>query len=275
LSPDVGELDEATLRQALDDDPDSTLALVAEMTGATDPRLREQARRLAARLFLDVARRGTATRRGVGRLVELPYRPDGGDLDLDASIDAITDARAGRSGIDPERLRVRSWTTPDTALCLLLDRSGSMTGRPLATSALATAAIALRSRSNYSVVAFARDAVVVKSHDADKAAERVVLDVLALRGHGTTDVAAALRAAAVQLGRSRASRRIAVLLSDCRSTVGGDVVGAAQALDELVILAPAGDDEDAVSLARATPARMAIVDGPSAVVDALRAVLDR
>jgi hypothetical protein len=51
ISPEVGELDEDALSRALDEDPDDTLALLAELTGATDPELRELARRLAGRLF--------------------------------------------------------------------------------------------------------------------------------------------------------------------------------------------------------------------------------
>ena len=53
-------------------------------------------------------------------------------------------------------------------------------------------------------------------------AESVVNDVLRLRGNGVTDVGLALRTAAGQLRRSNAGRRLAVLLSDCRATTGGD-----------------------------------------------------
>jgi len=80
------------------DDPDELLGMLADLTGATDRRLRDLAQRLAGRLFLDVARRGTTVRRGIGRIESLPYRPDGGDLDIDASIEAI--AEAGRGAID-------------------------------------------------------------------------------------------------------------------------------------------------------------------------------
>ncbi|HEX2782296.1 MAG TPA: hypothetical protein VHN36_01830, partial [Ilumatobacteraceae bacterium] len=66
ISPEVGELDEAAVEDGLLDDADETLALLAEMAGATDQRLRELARRLAGRLFLDLARRGPSARRGVG-----------------------------------------------------------------------------------------------------------------------------------------------------------------------------------------------------------------
>jgi hypothetical protein len=89
ISPEVGRLDEAALDEALSEAPDDTLALLADLTSATDPALRELARRLAGQLFLDMARRGPARPRGVGRLDVQPYRPHRGDLDLDASLDGI------------------------------------------------------------------------------------------------------------------------------------------------------------------------------------------
>ena len=173
-------------------DPDEALALLADMTRATDARLRELARRLAGRLVLDVARRGPARPRGVGRIDTATYQPDAGDLDIDASAEAIVEARAAQAGVDPERLRVRRWVQPRTAVCLLVDRSGSMSGRPLATNAVAAAAVAFRSPDDFSVVSFAKDSVVVKSQDVPAPMETVVDGVLALRGHGTTDLAGAL-----------------------------------------------------------------------------------
>ncbi|MFM7126552.1 MAG: vWA domain-containing protein [Actinomycetota bacterium] len=273
VSPEVGELDESAVDEAMDEDPDAMLALLADLTGATDPALRDLARRLAGRLFLDVSRRGPTRPRGIGKMVTTPYRPDAGDIDLDASMAAIIEARAARSAVDPDGLKVRSWATPGTAISLLVDRSGSMGGKPLATSAMAAAAVAWRSPQDYSVVAFGKDVVVAKSQGSDKPGESVVNDVLALRGFGTTDLAGALRAAGQQLGRSRAGRRIAVVLSDCRATVEGDVEAAARALDEIVIVAPAGDDAEARALAGVIGARIAVVDGPSDIPAALQQVL--
>ena len=272
VSPEVGELDEMAVDEGMRDDPDDTLALLADLSGATDVKLRELARRLAGRLFLDVARRGPTRRRGVGRLRDLPYRPDGGDLDLDASLEAIVEA--GRGAVDPERLRVRAWVKPDTAWCLLVDRSGSMGGRPLATSAVAAAAVALRAPNDYSVLAFGKDVVVAKSQDSTKAAERVVTDVLALRGFGTTDLAGALRVATQQLDRSRAARKIAIVLSDCRATVEGDAVAAAAGIDEVVIVAPESDSEEAAAFAARIGARLAVVAGPASVAGAIAAAVD-
>jgi Mg-chelatase subunit ChlD len=274
VSPEVGELDEAAVDELMRDDPDDAMAMLADLTAATDPKLRELARRLAGRLFLDVSRRGPVRPRGIGKLVEQAYRPDGGDLDLDASLEAIGEASASGSAIDPHRLRIRGWVKPGTALCLMVDRSGSMGGKPLATSAVAAAAVAWRSPADYSVLAFGKDVVVVTSQGVHKASDRVVNDVLTLRGFGTTDLAGALQVARLQLGRSQAGRRIAVLLSDCRATVEGDVMAAAAALDELLIIAPEGDSDEAQKLAQAVGAKIACVAGPAQVADALATLLD-
>ena len=274
ISPEVGELDEDALEQALEDDPDATLALLADLTGATDPKLRELARRLAGRLFLDLSKRGPAAPRGVGQLRTQRYRPDGGDLDVDASLDALVKARGEGVAVDPDDLRVRAWSTPGTAICLLVDRSGSMTGRPLATAAVTAAAVAWRAPDDYSVLSFGKDVIAAKSQDIAKPGEAVIDAVLALRGFGTTDVAGALTAAADQLSRSRAGRKVTVLLSDCRATTPGDVVGAARRLDELVIVAPESDAAEAEDLARQAGARFTTVAGPAAAAAALARVLD-
>lgn len=273
VSPEVGELDEAAVEEGLQDDPDEMMALLADMTSATDPALRDLAKRLAGRLFLDVSRRGPARPRGIGTIATTPYRPDAGDLDIDASIDALAEARAHGGVVDTDALRVRSWVKPGTALALLVDRSGSMGGRPLAASAVAAAAVAWRAPEDYSVMAFGSDVVVTKSQDVPKAPEHVVTDVLALRGHGTTDLAGALEVAARQLTRSRAGRRITVLLSDCRATVHGDPVAAARSLEELVIVAPDGDSDEARTFADAVGARLATVAGPSDIPAALARLL--
>jgi hypothetical protein len=55
--------------------------------------------------------------------------------------------------------------------------------------------------------------------------------------------------------------------------VPGDAVRAAQALEELVIVAPAGDAEQAEWLANATGARWTTVSGPGQVPEALARVL--
>lgn len=264
-------LDPDALAEAMDADADDTLALLAELTGATDERLRDVARRLAGRIMVDLGRIGPERRRGVGRLRRIPRRDTDGDIDLDGSLDAIAAARAGV--VTGDDLRVEAWQRPSTAVCLLVDRSGSMAGDRLAAAAVAAAAVLFRAPNDCSVIAFAEDAVVLKAQDETRAADDVVSDLLRLRGFGVTDLGQALRAAASQLRRSSAGRLVTVLMSDCRATAGGDPLVHASGTHELAVLAPHGDTADAEALADALGARWTELAGPTSVPEAISTVL--
>jgi Mg-chelatase subunit ChlD len=270
----VGVLDEQAFDSALAEDADGALALLGALAGATDERLAERARRLAARVVLDLTRAGAPRSSGVGRLHRRPADRAEGDLDLDASLEALQLSRASGTTPQLEELFVSAWGRPSTALCLVIDRSGSMNGTRLATAALATAACAWRVGPDHSVVAFSKDVIVVKSQDVARPVDAVAGDVLRLRGHGTTDLALALRTAQRQLERSSAQRRVVILLSDCRPTTGDDPAIAACRLDELCIVAPADDAEDAAALAALSGARWTALDGPSGIPAAFARLLD-
>jgi len=273
VSPEVGVLDEHAFAEAFDADPDEALALLADMTGATDQALRALARRLAGRVVVDLARIGPERRRGVGRLRRVPMSVADGDVDLDASMEAIVEGRAAGRVVDADRVQVSAWQRPSTAVCLLVDRSGSMAGDRLAAAAVAAAAVVFRAPRDCSVVCFSDEAVTVKAQGEDRSADEVVADVLGLRGFGITDMGLALRTAARQLSRSRAGRRLAILMSDCRATTGGDPLPHAAGIDELVVLAPAGDTADAEALADALGARWAELAGPAGAPEALGRLL--
>ena len=273
ISPEVGELDEIAFDEAMQNSPDETLSMLADLTAATDPALRELARKLAGRILIDLAQTGKPRPRGIGKMSTRRYQPDAGDIDIDASLDALNELRA-TGMVDADELKVRGWLRPGTAISLVVDRSGSMGGKPLANSAMAAASIAAREPADYSVLVFGKDVIAAKSQEVHKSGDDVVNMVLALRGFGTTDLAGALHAAREQLSRSRASRKITVLLSDCRATVDGDARAAASALDELVIIAPLDDEMEARVFAEEVGARFTTVSGPSDIPDAMRRVLD-
>ncbi len=122
--------------------------------------------------MVEAASDAAAARSGVDRLVRRPFGAAEGDVDLDASLDAIHRARRAGMPVDAEELVVQTWNRSETAVCLLVDRSGSMHGERLATAAVAAAAVVLRAPLDCSVVAFAEDAVVVKSQTEPRAPER-------------------------------------------------------------------------------------------------------
>lgn len=274
LSPEVGELDELAMDRLLADNPDEAMSLLITLGDAVDVELRAKARRLAERIVIDIARRGRAVRGKVGRLRSLPLR-DAGDLDIDAAVESL--AESGGSLVDADQLRVIDWERPDTAVCLVIDRSGSMKGEALASASLASAAVALRAPLSHAIVAFAGDVEVVRSMStsAHQSVDGVVDAVLSLKGHGTTCVAKGLSAAITEHEHSRCGRHLTVLLSDCRDRSIDDAVQLALSLDELVIVAPADDADDAQSFADLAGAALITVDGPRDVARALDELLSR
>lgn len=207
--------------------------------------------------------------RGIGRPRLVPAGR-GGDLDLDASFDAVVGAHAEGRGPHLDDLLAREWGRPELALCLLVDDSGSMTGDRLARAAMIAAACALRAPAEHAVLAFARDVRPLRRLTDSLPPETVVDRVLRLRGHGITALASALRAGAETLAATRATRRVLVLLSDCRATDDHDPVPVAAAIPELVILAPGSDSDAAAALAAASGARWGAFDH----VDAAPALLE-
>ena len=167
ISPEVGELDEVAFDEAMQNSPDETLSMLADLTAATDPALRELARKLAGRILIELAQSGKPRPRGIGKMSLRKYQPDAGDIDIDASLDALNELRA-TGVVDADELRVRGWLRPGTAISLVVDRSGSMGGKPLANSAMAAASIAAREPADYSVLVFGKDVIAVRGGSAEQ-----------------------------------------------------------------------------------------------------------
>lgn len=243
ISPTVGELDEEAFAAALAADPDAAAALLADLARATDASLRAAARRLAARVFIQLGRTGPTRSRGTRRIGVA--RNGEGDLDLDRTLDRWTGPWPPRG----EDLVTRSWTAHRRAVCLLVDTSGSMNGLAVALAAVAAAGIVLAGtgegarRLDASVLAFGQDVQVLGPQGARRPAEELVGELVSLRGHGLTDVAGGLREASKQLGCVAVDERVAVLMSDCLHTTGADPATALHGIDRLHVLCPLPSEE--------------------------------
>jgi Mg-chelatase subunit ChlD len=269
ISPEVGVLDEQAARRALGEES-AAFELLAAMTVATDVRLREAAIRLSSALVLERARAGRSSMRGVSKLRPARGALDG-DLDIDASVEGVSAARTEARPIAHDDLTTVQWARPRTAFAVVVDRSGSMSGARLTAAATVAAACALRAPQEHAVLSFAGTVEVIRPLVSDIQPAAVAERLLRLRGHGVTRLAAALRAAGEQLAQARARRRVVILLSDCRGTDEDDTEQTARGLPELIILAPADDQEQAAQLAGHVGARWAAIEHP---LDAA-AVLDR
>jgi len=234
VSPEVGELDADAVAGLLAADPDAAAALLADLSQASDPSLRAVARRLAARIFIQLGAAGHQSARGPKRIRSV--RRGDGDVDLDRTIDRL----AGAWPPPAEDLVTRSWQAHRRSVCLLVDSSGSMSGLALAMAAVATASVLLAAdaRLDTGALAFSGSAIVLQPPGRRQQPEQTIGRLLGLRGHGMTDLAAGLRAAAGQLAGLASSERCVVLLSDCLSTTGGDPATALAGIDRLDVLCP-------------------------------------
>jgi magnesium chelatase subunit D len=234
VSPEAGQLDAGALSRLLADDPDAAVALLADLAVATDRELRAAARRLAARVFLELGAAGARPSRGPRRLE--PGRRADGDLDLDRTLARLP----GAWPPGPEDLVTTAWRARPRAVCLLVDTSGSMSGHAVALAAVAAASVVLAAdhRLEPAVLAFGRDVTVLQAQGAARPAQDLVGALVGLRGHGLTDLAAGLRAASRQLAGAVAGERVTILLSDCLPTAGGDPAAALDGIDRLHVLCP-------------------------------------
>ena len=134
--PRSAQLDEEALAELLAADPDAAVTLLADLARATDRELRAAAQRLAARIFFRLGAAGQQPSRGIRRLG--PGRAEG-DLDLEKTLDRWS----GSWPPDASDLVTRSWQARRRTLCLLIDRSGSMSGLAVAIAAVAAASVVL------------------------------------------------------------------------------------------------------------------------------------
>jgi magnesium chelatase subunit D len=251
VSPETGLLDADALAALLTANPDAAAALLADLSQATDPLLRASARQLAARIFIQLGTAGRQPSRGPRRIRSV-LRGEG-DVDLDRTLD-----RLGGTWPPPaEDLVTRSWQAHRRSVCLLVDSSGSMSGLSVAMAAVATASVLLAAdgRLDTGALAFSGAVTVLQPPGSRQPPEQIVGRLLGLRGHGMTDIAAALRSAAGLLSARAAApaERRVILMSDCLSTAGSDPATALAGIDRLDVLcpAPAGTDPDPASIAAA------------------------
>jgi magnesium chelatase subunit D len=244
ISPELGELDAEAFADALAADPEAAAALLADLAVATDVQLRAAARRLAGRVFIQLGKVGPAKARGTRRMGL--SRGGEGDLDLDRTFDAWQPGVSRRPAADD--FVTRTWTAHRRAVCLVVDISGSMQGLAVALAAVAAAGVVVANEAGGaklepSVLAFSAGTKVLQAQGVRRPPEDLLAELVGLRGHGTTDLAAGLREASKQLAGAVADERLVVLLSDCLHTAGDDPALALGGIDRLHVLVPLGGED--------------------------------
>jgi Mg-chelatase subunit ChlD len=213
---------------------------------AVDPEVRAMAERITRCLAIRRPPRARArdlgAERGAGRLESLPYRYGSDDIDLDRTIEVLTE----RPVPDDTDIVVRERARTRRAVALVVDVSGSMKGEKIRTMAATVGALAADLETeDLAVVAFWRDAALLQPLHARRPAARLLDDLLRIPARGLTNVHFALTVARAELGRSSARQRIAVLLSDAVHNAGPDPRPVAARLPRLHVLLQTDGEHDA------------------------------
>jgi len=197
---------------------------------------------IARRLRVRPRPRDRQTLSGAGHLVSRPYRYGSDDVDLDRTLEVLTE----RPVPEDTDIIVRERTRGSRAVVLLVDVSGSMRGEKVRTAAATVGALAGTLHDDeLAIVAFWKDAVVVTPLQA-RVRPAVVVDRLArIPAKGLTNVHFALSVALHELGRSRARQHRAILLSDAVHNAGPDPRLVAPRLVRLDVLLQTDEEHDA------------------------------
>jgi Mg-chelatase subunit ChlD len=246
-----------------------TLVGVTEAAVAPDPETLRRAREIAARLAVSRPRTDRTARRGAGDIASVPYRGGSDDIDLDRTLEQLTEHPVP----EDEDIIVRERVTTTRSVVLLVDLSGSMRGERARTAAAAVGALAAElARDNLAVIAFWSDAAVLSRLGQHVPPERLVESMLRIPARGLTNLAFPLQVARRELARVPARDARVLLLSDCVHNAGPDPRPFAARLPRLDILLDTTGEQDpelARDLARLGRGRLTQVRGYRDVAPAL------
>lgn len=206
-----------------------------------DLRVADEASRIAGLLSLR-RRRVEGRSRGRSRAVSTRYDGNGDDLDLDATLDLLSERRA----FSAEELTVRRPTQTRRSVALLADVSGSMTGEKALVCAAAIGALASElADDELTVIAFWSDLALLRTRASRLDPKAVLNDLLRIEPRGLTNVHGAIELASRELAQSSLERRCIVLLSDCVHNAGPDPRNAARAAPTTHVLLERTGEHDA------------------------------
>jgi Mg-chelatase subunit ChlD len=251
-----------------------TLVGVTEAAVAPDPETLRRAREIAGRLAVPRPRTDRTARRGAGDIASVPYRGGSDDIDLDRTLEQLTEHPVP----EDEDIIVRERVTTTRSVVLLVDLSGSMRGERARTAAAAVGALAAElARDNLAVIAFWSDAAVLSRLGQHVPPERLVESMLRIPARGLTNLAFPLQVARRELARVPARDARVLLLSDCVHNAGPDPRPFAARLPRLDILLDTTGEQDpdlARDLARLGRGRLRQVRGYRDVAPALSEFFD-
>lgn len=223
-------------------DESGALLAAAVEDAPVDAQALARAQQIARRLLLQPPRGRRGERRGIGELTSARYRGGSDEIDLDGTLEALTEHPVPDAAdiVVRERMRTRR------RVLLLVDISGSMRGERIRTAAATVGALARElSRDALAVIAFWSDAALLAHFDRPVAPQPLVETMLRMRARGLTNLSFALELAGRMLAAHHDTAARALLLSDCVHNAGPDPRPWAARLPRLDVVLEVTGEHDA------------------------------
>lgn len=202
--------------------------------------------RMAHDIAVRLARRrpeSAMRRRGRGRLRTVRFDGDADEIDLDRTIEALTE----KAHLEADDIAVRARRSDRRSIALVVDVSGSMRGERARMAAATVGAVAghLRSDDQLALIAFWSDAALIAPLGPPPTVDDAVRSLLSLPARGLTNVAFPLDVALEQLRRGAGDTARILLLSDCVHNAGPDPRVVAARAPRVDVLLDAVGEHDA------------------------------
>lgn len=212
--------------------------------GRCDPEAYRIAQQITSHLAIRRPRRRAPGRaRGTGALASLPYQGGSDDVDLDRTIEVLTE----RPVPDDTDIIVRERTRTRRCVVLAVDVSGSMRGERIRTAAATVGALAAELRDDQlAVIAFWSDAAIVLNLGDRVKPLSLLQDLLAIPARGLTNVAFPLELARRQLAAAAHRDQRVLLLTDAVHNAGPDPRTFAATLPRVDVLLDVTAEHDLV-----------------------------
>ena len=184
-----------------------------------------------------------------GEVQSQPFDFEGDEIDLDRTVESIVDNPIPSY----ENIYVLDRKKRKKSTVLIMDVSGSMQGEKLSMAAIAVASIAMNldRKDEYSVVLFSEQVNILKRVDQQKPLDEVIRKVLEILPGGRTNIGLGLLAGLKEINRSVTEHKTAILLTDGQQNTGHDPLPLARRFPQLhVISLPGGKPSFAQEIAR-------------------------
>ncbi|RDD53429.1 MAG: VWA domain-containing protein [Candidatus Korarchaeota archaeon NZ13-K] len=222
---------------SIERDPETAVRLYRQVRWKLNERAREIFRRLISKVVIrascgDVKGLTTESRDYV------PYSP-GMEFDLERTIERIIERCKRIEEVDYDDIVASTKSRRNRSLVIILDSSGSMTGKKILIAMMIAAIASHKLREGrYCVIGFNSDAFVMKSPTDNKSVTKVIEEILDLVPLGYTNIAEGLRRG-LELSRHLRDPDF-LLITDGEYNVGEDPRNVARRFRSLNVIYTAG-----------------------------------